>query len=170
MTVILPDVLRPGLRVVFCGSAAGTVSARAGAYYAGPGNRFWIVLHEIGLTPCQLEPQQFREVLRYGIGLTDMAKYASGADSTLSTRDDDPAGLHDKLLAFAPQVIAFNGKRAAQVFFKHVYGHGRVDYGLQREQINQVTAAFVLPSTSGAARRFWDVSYWKALMAYLRAV
>ena len=42
---ILPDVLEPGLRVVFCGTAAGKASARAGAYYAGPGNAFWPTLH-----------------------------------------------------------------------------------------------------------------------------
>jgi TDG/mug DNA glycosylase family protein len=33
---VLPDVLAPGLRVVFCGYAPGTASARAGAYYAAP--------------------------------------------------------------------------------------------------------------------------------------
>lgn len=38
--MILPDRLGPGLRVVFCGTAAGAVSARKGHYYAGPGNLF----------------------------------------------------------------------------------------------------------------------------------
>lgn len=31
---ILPDVLKPGLKVVFCGTAAGNRSATNGAYYA----------------------------------------------------------------------------------------------------------------------------------------
>jgi G:T/U-mismatch repair DNA glycosylase len=44
VTEVLPDLLRPGLRIVFCGTAAGTASARAGAYYAGPGNAFWPTL------------------------------------------------------------------------------------------------------------------------------
>src|SRR3546814_13773735 len=48
---VLPDVLAPGLRLVFCGSAAGRKSAELGAYYAGPGNKFWPTLYEIGLTP-----------------------------------------------------------------------------------------------------------------------
>ncbi|HEU5143069.1 MAG TPA: uracil-DNA glycosylase family protein [Solirubrobacterales bacterium] len=51
---VLPDLVRPGLRVVFCGTAAGTASARAGAYYAGPGNRFWETLRVTGLTPVLL--------------------------------------------------------------------------------------------------------------------
>ena len=35
---ILPDVLVPNLKIVFCGSAAGTKSAKLGLPYAGPGN------------------------------------------------------------------------------------------------------------------------------------
>ena len=57
--LMLPDVLEPNLRVVFCGTAAGSASARAGAYYAGPGNSFWRTIHAIGLTPRQLRPQEF---------------------------------------------------------------------------------------------------------------
>lgn len=39
-----PDLLAPHLRLVFCGTAAGNVSAARGAYYAGPGNQFWPIL------------------------------------------------------------------------------------------------------------------------------
>ena len=54
---VLPDVLAPGLRIVFCGTAAGTVSARRGAYYAHPQNRFWPALHAVGLTPRLMRPR-----------------------------------------------------------------------------------------------------------------
>src|SRR3546814_14513308 len=80
---VLPDVLAPGLRLVFCGSAAGRKSAELGAYYAGPGNKFWPTLYEIGLTPRHFRPQEFRELRTPGIGLTDLAKSASGADADL---------------------------------------------------------------------------------------
>lgn len=154
---ILPDVLQPNLRIVFCGSAAGTQSARAGAYYAGRGNRFWETLFQVGLTPRRLEPREFRALLAYGIGLTDLAKIACGPDDSLSSKDDDIAGLWAKMARFAPRVLAFNGKRAASVFL------GRsVAYGLQPERIG-ATTLFVLPSTSGAARRWWDVSHWHEL-------
>jgi len=52
---ILPDVLKPGLKVVFCGTAAGNRSAKIKAYYAGRDNQFWAVLHRIGLTPRQFQ-------------------------------------------------------------------------------------------------------------------
>lgn len=57
MTHVLPDLLRPGLDVVFCGTAVATASAQRGHYYAGPGNRFWQLLHESGLTTTLLTPE-----------------------------------------------------------------------------------------------------------------
>jgi TDG/mug DNA glycosylase family protein len=74
----LEDVLDHGLKVVFCGTAAGTVSAELGQYYAGPGNKFWKTLHRIGLTDRELEPAEFRTLLAKGIGFTDVVKARSG--------------------------------------------------------------------------------------------
>jgi TDG/mug DNA glycosylase family protein len=155
---VLPDVLQPGLQVVFCGTAAGAASARARAYYAGPGNAFWPTLHATGLTPVELPPHAFPTVTRYGIGLTDVAKRASGADATLTPTDFDAAALHAKIERARPRVLAFNGKRAAQV----TLGRQSLDYGPQAERIGGARVV-VLPSTSGAARRYWDVTYWYAL-------
>ena len=57
--------------LVIYGTAAGERSAKFGAYYAGPGNKFWRVLYEVGLTPDRaLRPSEFRELLSYGIGLS----------------------------------------------------------------------------------------------------
>jgi TDG/mug DNA glycosylase family protein len=163
---VLPDVLAPGLDVVFCGSAAGRVSAELGAYYAGPGNRFWPILHATGLTPRQLPPEEFRRALDYGIGLTDISKFQSGADSALDTEGDDAQALAAKIERHAPHVLAFNGKRAARVFFADILDAPLGVYGLQRQKFG-ATALFVLPSTSGAARRWWDAAPWEALAEYL---
>ena len=160
---VLPDVLGPGLRIVFCGSAAGTASARAGAYYAGPGNRFWPTLHRVGLTPRQLEPAEFRTVLQHGIGLTDICKTESGADSGLSAEADDAAALAVKIARHRPAVLAFNGKRAARVFLDAA----SIDYGEQTQRIGG-TAIHVLPSTSGAARRWWDEAFWRRVAQAVR--
>lgn len=160
---VLPDILRPGLGVVFCGTAAGTASARAGAYYAGPGNRFWEILFETGLTPRRLEPGEFPEVINYGIGLTDMVKTASGSDASLPARAFDPDRLRRRMLEFEPSALAFNGKRSAKSFFDAA----NVDYGRQSERLGSSTV-FVLPSTSGAARGFWEPGYWHELAAFVR--
>src|ERR1700688_282433 len=77
---VLGDLLGQSLRVVLCGTAVGTASALAGAYYAHQQNKFWKILHETGLTPELLQPQQYRNLLHYRIGLTDFVKSHSGMD------------------------------------------------------------------------------------------
>ncbi|MAG96121.1 MAG: mismatch-specific DNA-glycosylase [Alphaproteobacteria bacterium] len=162
MSDVLPDVLGPGLALVICGSAAGTASARAGAYYAGPGNRFWWILAHSGLTERQLEPHEFALLPNFGVGLTDLAKRRSGSDAMLGPGADDPAGLAAKIESFAPRALAFNGKRAARVFLG-----AAVPYGRRLAPLGD-TALFVLPSTSGAARRYWDEAPWLELAAFVR--
>jgi TDG/mug DNA glycosylase family protein len=143
--------------VVFCGTALGTVAARKRAYYAGPGNAFYRTLWEIGLTPRRLEPAEYEELLDYGIGLTDICKTKSGSDQEVGRGGFDVERLVALLEENRPAWIAFNGKNSASGAFGHP-----VDYGLQEERLGGVRA-FVLPSTSGAARRYWDIAYWREL-------
>jgi double-stranded uracil-DNA glycosylase len=159
MDDVLPDVLVPGLAAVFCGNAAGKVSARRGAYYAGPGNYFWPVLHEVGLTPVRLAPEEFRRLPEFGLGLTDACKARSGSDAEVGTAGHDAARLQRSIAQVAPQHLAFVGKRAAQT----VLGR-RVDYGRQESSFAGATT-WVLPSPSGLARRFWSVQPWRELAA-----
>jgi TDG/mug DNA glycosylase family protein len=156
-------VLEPGLRVVFCGTAAGAVAARVGAPYAGPGNRFWWVLHEVGLTPRLLAPHEFRELPRHGIGLTDVAKLTSGSDASLTRADFDTAAVVEKVARYGPATLAFVGKRAAQ----EVLGT-TVAYGPQGLKVGAADV-WVVPSTSGAARGAWDIEPWRALARVVRA-
>lgn len=153
---MLDDVLKEGLKLVVCGTAAGSLSARLKHYYAGPGNKFWRTLFELGLTPRQLAPGEAELLLDFGIGLTDLVKGQSGADSTLDLKQAGQIALGQKVLALQPTVLCFNGKRAAQEFF----GTNAIDYGAQQERIG-ATVLYVAPSTSGAASGFWDLSYWR---------
>lgn len=112
--MLIRDVLAPGLRVVFCGTALGTRSARVGAYYAGPGNRFWPTLHEVGLTPVVLRPDEYPRLLDYGIGLTDICKTRSGSDEEVGRDSFDVPRLVTELERHSPAWIAFNGKCGAR--------------------------------------------------------
>ena len=159
---MLADVLREELEVVFCGTAVGKKSASRGAYYAGPGNKFWRTLFEMELTPRLFQPSEFPELLGCGIGLTDLVKTRAGRDSALSASDFDWQSLYEKVKKFFPHVLAFNGKRAAEAFLDHP-----VTYGLQKEKIGD-TFLFVLPSTSGAASGYWDEVYWAELADFLK--
>jgi double-stranded uracil-DNA glycosylase len=161
---ILPDVLAPGLRVVFCGVAPGRVSAAKRAYYAGPGNKFWPTLHKTGLTPRLFAPTEYPEVLKLGIGLTDVCKTAFGADHELAADAFDPAGFLRKMELYRPRAIAFDGKFAA----KKAFQVSTIPYGRQPAALSGA-AVFVLPSPSGRARRFWDERYWFELAEFVRA-
>lgn len=151
---MLPDLLKPNLKVVFCGTAAGKRSACIQMYYAGRGNKFWSVLFKVGFTPYQLHPQEFKKLLDFGIGLTDLVKTKSGMDSHLVIEDFDTCSFEKKILTYHPQIICFNGKRAAIEYLNR-----NVDYGLQPEKIAN-TMIFIAPSTSATAARNWDETYW----------
>jgi double-stranded uracil-DNA glycosylase len=157
MDHVLPDVLVPGLDLVFCGNAAGKVSARRNAYYAGPGNLFWPTLHEVGLTPVRLAPEEFRRILEFGLGLTDVCKVRFGSDAEVGAATHDAARLEAAVERVAPKRLAFVGKQAAKVALRRP-----VEYGAQSEPFAG-TKAWVLPSPSGLARGFWNVEPWQKL-------
>lgn len=161
---VLPDIIEPGVTTLLCGSAAGAVSARLGLPYAGPGNKFWPVLADSGLTPRLMSPAEFRELPRHGLGLTDINKTEWGADSDLAGSGDDADALRAKVETFRPAILAFTAKRPAQVFFRAAFGVGGVDYGRQELCLGE-TEIHVLPSPSGLAVRWWDPSFWHALGA-----
>jgi len=152
---VLPDVLRPGLRVVFCGTAASTASAQATSYYAGAGNKFWSTLHEIGLTPRLFAPGDYASLSKLGIGLTDIVKNQSGVDREIRFAGDGAAVLRGKVLKVQPTFLAFNGKRAAKEFLRVP----KVEYGLCQEMVG-TTRLYVLPSTAGNASGYWDIGLW----------
>lgn len=161
---ILPDLLQPGLALVFCGTAAGRRSAAERAYYAHPGNLFWRALFEVGLTPRLLVPPEFPLLLDYGIGLTDLAKRHSGNDDELPRDAFDAPALVAKIERHAPRLLAFTSKNAARSALGHAVG-----YGLQDETIDD-TRLVVLPSPSGQARGHWDLAPWLALSELYHAV
>ncbi len=151
---VLPDLLPAGLRLVFCGMAAGPESARRGAYYAGPGNRFWRMLHLAGFTPRQLRPEDFPELPSLGIGLTDLAKTQSGVDRLVRVTQADRDRLWAAIRAAQPQALAFtSGRTAALALGLKAVAFGRLADALRPPGVPPV---FVLPSTSGSNNGNWD--------------
>jgi TDG/mug DNA glycosylase family protein len=155
--MVLPDVVQPGLRIIFCGTAVGDRSALVGAYYAGRDNQFWPVIQRVGLTSQRLAPSEYATLLEYGIGLTDLCKVASGPDRAVGTQGFDVPRLKVLLKRMQPATVAFNGKKAAEVVLER-----SADYGRQPERIAGAVV-FVLPSTSGRASKYWNKEHWRAL-------
>jgi double-stranded uracil-DNA glycosylase len=165
VTDVLSDLLKPSLRIVLCGTAAGTTSAAERAYYAHRQNKFWRILHETRLIPEALQPQQYRSLLQHGIGLTDLVKAGAGMDRAtlpkLTAADRDR--LSAAIAKFRPQFLAFTSKTAGQKFFD-----GKRDYGEQLELIGD-TRVWILPSTSGAANGSWRPEIWHRFADEVRA-
>src|SRR5207253_11008062 len=84
---MLPDLLAPGIELLFVGINPSIYSARAGHYYARPGNMFWRCLHEAGLTPVRLRPEEDRRVLEGGVGITDCVKRPPGRRGGVSAAE-----------------------------------------------------------------------------------
>jgi TDG/mug DNA glycosylase family protein len=164
---VLHDVLQESLRIVLCGMAAGTASAKAGAYYAHKQNKFWKILHETGLTPSLMQPYQYRDLLQYRIGLTDLVKTHSGMDHEMplsKLRLDARLRLSRSISVCRPNFLAFTSKAAGQGFLG-----GKRNYGEQAERIAD-TRIWILPSTSGAAQGSWRPEIWHAFADQVRVV
>jgi len=164
---LVPDLLEPGLKLVFCGTALGRKSAEARAYYANPTNLFWRTLHEVGLTPERLRPDAYARLLNHRIGLTDLAKQHFGNDVDLPADALDRAALRERIAVHRPAILAFTSKTGAGAFLDRPTG--QIVLGEQAERIGK-TRLFVLPSPSGSARRYWDVALWQRLAEAVRAL
>lgn len=99
---VLPDLVSEGLKVIFCGTAAGERSANLAQFYVGPGNRFWEIIFDIGLTPCRLRSCEYPKLLDYDIGLTDLAKGIAGRDKNIPNSAFHREGSRSKIQRYAP--------------------------------------------------------------------
>ena len=163
---VLPEQLRPGLRLVFCGTAAGRKSALEGAYYAHGQNKFWNTLHMVGLTPRLFAPQEYPLLDALDIGLTDIAKFTFGMDHQLpkdALGVEAAQALRKRISQFAPRHLAFTSLNAGRT----VMGKPAIA-GPQPQMLGE-TQVWILPSPSPLASNHWDVAPWNALAKALRA-
>ncbi len=157
---ILPDRLKPGLKLVFCGTAAGRHSALQQAYYAHGQNKFWKTLYDVGLTPSLYQPHDYEKLWELGIGLTDIAKYTYGMDHQLPKDALGPkavAALEARIRKVKPSLIAFTSLNGGR---KVMGANARA--GEQPGRIGE-TRVFILPSPSPLAASHWDVKPWREL-------
>src|ERR671916_490916 len=107
----VPDLLVPGLRVLFVGINPSLYSAAVGHHFARPGNRFWPTLHAAGFTPRVLLPDEDAELPRHGVGVTNIAFRPTRAADQLS-REELRAGaaeLERTVRRHRPRLVAVGG-------------------------------------------------------------
>jgi double-stranded uracil-DNA glycosylase len=162
----LPDLLEPGLSLVFCGINPGMRAASTGHHFEGRGNRFWRVMHLAGFTPKLIRPEDDHTVLEYGCGLTTVVPRATAQAAELSRSDIALAGdaFRRKIEQYAPRNVVFLGKMALSA----ISGTRDIHWGLQAEPFGGARA-WVVPNPSGLNRGFdldaLVAAYWEVRTA-----
>src|SRR4030081_2894295 len=127
----LPDVIGPGLRVLFCGINPGLYTAAVGHHFARPGNRFWPALYQSGFTDHLLSPFAERELLPLGLGVTNVVAHATAAASELTKNDFTKGGarLKGKVRRYRPRIVAMLGVGA----YREAFARSKAVIGEQSE-------------------------------------
>ena len=142
----VPDVMAPGLQVLFCGINPGLYTAAIGHHFGRPGNRFWPTIHRAGFTPRLLSPHEERELLPLGYGITNVVDRATAAADELEPQEYLEGGrkLRAKLRKYRPAVLAVLGVGAYRTAFQQPGAPvGPQDGPLEG------SAVWVLPNPSG---------------------
>jgi double-stranded uracil-DNA glycosylase len=142
----MPDVIAPGLRVLFCGINPSLYSVVVGHHFARPGNRFWPTLHAAGFTPRRLKPPEQLELVGLGCGITNVVDRATATAAELSAEELVKGGrqLVAKVRRYRPRFIAVLGVSA----YRAAFHRPEAVLGLQPEPLGEARL-WVLPNPSG---------------------
>ncbi len=172
----LPDLLRPGLDLVFVGMNPSERSARLRHYYAHPGNAFWpalsasplaSTLHGDGPRRGALTPEDDRALpARLGIGFTDLVKRVLTDSAQLPAAELRAAApaLRGRIGYARPRAICFTNTRAFSTLFPGAWrprAWGRQPVTLETRGGDgtgvESVEVWVMPSTSGRAAGYREL-------------
>jgi TDG/mug DNA glycosylase family protein len=142
----IPDLVAPGLRVLFSGINPSLYSAATGYHFARPGNRFWPALHQSGFTGRQLPAADQHLLLDLGLGITNVVARATARADELDAAELRAGG--DILAALAGRLrvtwLAVLGVTA----YRTAFAQPGAVVGPQEEQLGGARV-WVLPNPSG---------------------
>jgi TDG/mug DNA glycosylase family protein len=148
----VPDLVGPGVRLVFVGINPGLLTAARQIHFGNPANRFRPALVAAGLLepPADGTPGMTRAdldtLLAKGVGITNLVPYATARADEL-TKADLLAGrqrLEGFVREHTPRVVAILGITA----YRQAFGRPRATPGRQPEPIGEAEL-WVVPNPSG---------------------
>ncbi|MBO0836534.1 MAG: G/U mismatch-specific DNA glycosylase [Actinobacteria bacterium] len=142
----IPDVVAPGLRVLFAGINPSLYSAATGWHFARPGNRFWPTLHSAGFTARQLRPDEQHSLLAFGLGITNVVARATARADELTPAELQAGGA--ALASMAAELRASWLAVLGVTAYRAAYGAPSAVIGAQPERLGGVRV-WVLPNPSG---------------------
>jgi TDG/mug DNA glycosylase family protein len=149
----LPDLVQPGLRLLWVGISPGLWSVAVQAHFAHPANRFWPALHSARIIdhPIRVSTGMSDQDRRYftglGMGIASLAPRATEPDAV--TPADLRAGwkrLADLVKLHEPQVVAICGITGYQLARGR---RGAIAPGRQQERL-EGAAVWTVPNPSVA--------------------
>jgi TDG/mug DNA glycosylase family protein len=170
--VEVPDLVQPGLALLFVGINPGLWTAATQTHFAHPGNRFYPALVAAGIldhAPSFAEgftDADRRALLDAGIGITNLVHRATSRADEL-TRDelrDGARRLADDVARWRPSVVAVVGITA----YRAAFARPRAAAGRQPESLAGAEL-WVAPNPSGLNAHDTVASLAEAYAALARA-
>ena len=163
----IPDHLQEGLKILFVGFNPCIRSSETGYHYANPNNRFWKILFEAGLTPRKYLPNENRQLLELGYGLTNIVARPTKEAAEISKDEylEGAALLKEKIQKYRPKAVCFVGKGVYQEYSKK----RSIQWGVQKEPVIPGIVEYVAPSSSGLVRikQSEIVAIYRGLIQYI---
>jgi TDG/mug DNA glycosylase family protein len=148
----IPDLVGPGLRLLFVGINPGLWTAATQTPFAHPGNRFYPALVAAGILPelpdfvNGLSDDYRATFISLGLGISNLVNRATARADEL-TRDELRTGaerLRLNVAVWRPRVVAVVGITA----YRDAFARPKAQQGLQPEAL-EGAELWVLPNPSG---------------------
>jgi TDG/mug DNA glycosylase family protein len=149
---IVPDLVGPGLRLLFVGINPGLWTAATQTHFAHPGNRFYPALLRGGVIDRAIDrgtgmtDDDRADLVRRGIGISNIVARATARAAELSPEELRAGG--ERLVAFVaeqrPRVVAIAGVTA----YREAFGVRKAALGRQPEPFAGAEL-WVVPNPSG---------------------
>lgn len=148
----VPDLVGPGVRLLFVGINPGLWTAATQTHFAHPTNRFYPALYRAGITGYEIRrdagftPRDRRYLIERGIGITNLVERATARASELSGMElrSGAAALSVKVRSWGPRVVGVVGITS----YRTAFGRSRARPGLQPERLEDAEL-WVVPNPSG---------------------
>jgi TDG/mug DNA glycosylase family protein len=142
----IPDLVAPGLRVLFAGINPSLYSAATGYHFARPGNRFWPALYQSGFTSRLFRPHEQPELLGLGLGITNVVARATARADELAAAELRAGGqqLADLAASLGVSWLAILGVTA----YRAAFATPRAVVGPQADRLGGAQV-WILPNPSG---------------------
>src|SRR5512132_3475213 len=145
----VPDLVGPGLKLLFVGINPGLWTAATSTHFAHPGNRFYPALRIAGVIERDIDrgvgmsDADRAHLIERGIGITNVVARATSKASELSVAELRAGG--ERLRAFVrehtPRVVALAGITA----YRAAFGDAKAQLGRQPERF-EGAALWIVPN------------------------